>query len=86
MDTGIERWHFVATGSGVLSSPAVADGMVFTGSSDGRIYALSLSIGKIAWSFRAGERVWASAAIIDGVVFFSFHDGYTNAIESAPQE
>ncbi len=79
-------WPFSLGPGGEQSSPAVADGMVFIGSSDGRIYALSLSIGKIAWSFRAGNGVCASAAIIDGVVFFNPHDGYIYAIESAPQE
>ncbi len=78
-------WPFPLGPGGEQSSTAVADGMVFIGSSDGLIYALSLSTGEIEWSFRAGERVWISPAIIDEVVFFGPSDGYIYAIEPAPQ-
>ncbi len=36
----MELWHY-RTGDGVYSSPAVADGVVFVGSDDGALYALS---------------------------------------------
>jgi outer membrane protein assembly factor BamB len=39
--TGAKLWSF-ATGSYVESSPAVADGVVYVGSLDGKVYAFGL--------------------------------------------
>ena len=38
-DIGTEKWNF-STGGKVISSPTVADGTVYVGSRDGRVYAL----------------------------------------------
>ena len=38
-ETGCEVWKYM-TGSGIMSSPSVADGIVYVGSDDGSIYAI----------------------------------------------
>ncbi len=40
-----------ATGGAVWSSPAVAEGVVYIGSNDGNVYALSTSTGAFIWSY-----------------------------------
>ena len=41
----------------VSSSPAVAGGVVYVGSDDGKVYALSASTGTQIWSYTTGS-VW----------------------------
>ncbi len=64
------RWSF-QTGGPVASSPALGvDGMVFVGSDDKHIYALSGATGTKVWEFATGEPVRASPAIgRDGTVY-----------------
>ena len=45
-----EQWSFT-TGSSVLSSPAVANGVVYVGSNDNNVYALNATSGAKLWSF-----------------------------------
>ena len=42
------KWKFHTDGQ-VISSPAVADGMVFVGSTDGNLYAVDLASGAQKW-------------------------------------
>jgi len=67
----------------VFSSPTVAGGLVYAGSSDGNLYAIARSDGEVAWRFSVGGRVWKSPAIVDGAVYFGSHDGHIYAIEEA---
>ena len=61
-------WKFKTDGE-VYSSPAVADGVVYVGSGDGRLYALDARTGKEKWSFNTGGAVLSSPAVADGVVY-----------------
>jgi outer membrane protein assembly factor BamB len=61
-------WKFKTDGM-VNSSPAVADGVVYVGSGDGRLYALDARTGKEKWSFNTGGEVFSSPAVADGVVY-----------------
>src|ERR1700674_2308342 len=66
--TGAKLWGF-ATGSGVASSPAVANGIVYVGSNDGNLYALRASSGAKLWSFGVGVMDFSSPAVANGVVY-----------------
>jgi outer membrane protein assembly factor BamB len=59
------KWSY-KTGSEVLSSPAVVNGVVYIGSDDGNFYALNASNGSKLWSYPI---VAASPAVADGVVY-----------------
>src|SRR6476659_9616383 len=48
-------WTYT-TGGPVWSSPAVAGGVVYVGSNDGRLYALRLSDGAVLWTAPLGGR------------------------------
>ena len=70
-------------GGPVLSSPVVVADLLYVGSSDNNLYAITLSSGQVRWSFSVGGRVWTSPAVVDGVVYFGSHDGHIYAIEES---
>ncbi|MGD0978763.1 MAG: PQQ-binding-like beta-propeller repeat protein, partial [Candidatus Bathyarchaeia archaeon] len=67
-NTNQTLWTYM-TGSGVYSSPAVAGGMVFVGSGDGRVYALNAASGALVWSYATGSPVYSSPAVSGGMVY-----------------
>ena len=65
-------WAF-ETGDGVYSSPAVgADGTVYVGSSDGKLYALNGKTGAKIWEVKTGLRTDSPAIGVDGTVYIPF--------------
>ncbi|MBV8801219.1 MAG: PQQ-binding-like beta-propeller repeat protein [Alphaproteobacteria bacterium] len=75
------QWTFHTKGP-VMASPAIADGTVYIGSSDGRFYALDLASGAKKWEFKTGARVTSSAAVANGTVFFESFDGKFYALDA----
>jgi len=65
-----------------LSSPVVADGMVYFGSGDGNLYALDAATGHLRWKFKTGDVVHASPAFVKGVVFVGSWDSYFYAVDA----
>ena len=76
------KWKFHTNGS-VVSSPAVAGGVVYVGSSDGILYAVDLESGTLKWKFPTGSRVASSPAVDGGVVLFPSYDGNFYAVDTA---
>jgi outer membrane protein assembly factor BamB len=59
-------------GHRLVSSPAYADGQLYVGSDDGRLYCLNASNGKILWEVRIGFGllgVYGSVTYHDGKIF-----------------
>jgi hypothetical protein len=52
----LKKWSF-KTGSGVFSSPAVVNGVVYVGSWDGTVSALKARNGALLWSYATGKRL-----------------------------
>ena len=75
-------WKF-KTGGRVLSSPVVADGVLYVGASDGTVYALDATNGAQKWRFRTGGPVASSPAVGGGLVYFSSLDGKVYAVDAA---
>jgi outer membrane protein assembly factor BamB len=67
----------------VKSSPAVANGCVFVGSSDWYVYCLNCSNGKPLWNYSTANEVHSSPAIYNGSVYIGSDDGYLYRIDSA---
>lgn len=65
------------------SSPTMADGVVYIGSADGRIYAISASDGKEKWHFQTNHVVRATPAVAAGRVFCGSFDGKVYALDAA---
>ncbi len=81
--TGQEKWRRDYEISWVISSPAIFNGMLFTGTSDGRFaHALDLNTGKEKWRFTASETVWSSLTICDSLVYFGDGGGNFFAVDS----
>jgi outer membrane protein assembly factor BamB len=78
---GGELWRF-QTGGPVRSTPAVAGGAVFVGSSDGYLYALDRPTGAQRWRFSAGSPVNSSPAVARGLVVFGSRDGFFFALDA----
>jgi outer membrane protein assembly factor BamB len=80
--TGQQRWRFDHEISWVISSPAVSNGTLFTGTSDGRfVQAVDLNSGKEKWRFKGPETVWSSPAICDSLVYFGDGGGNFFAVD-----
>ena len=66
------KWQFHTDGQ-ILSSPAIANGALYVGSSDHFLYALDLAAGTLKWKFKTGEDaenhnqqcIQSSAAVAD---------------------
>ncbi len=76
------KWQF-KTGGQVLSSPAVADGILYIGSSDHFLYGLDAATGAVKWKFETGGRVQSSPAVSAGVVYFGSYDSNFYALDAA---
>ncbi|HEV8409174.1 MAG TPA: PQQ-binding-like beta-propeller repeat protein [Gemmatimonadaceae bacterium] len=57
-----------------LSSPAVADGVVYIGSGDHNVYAIDAANGSLRWKFETRDVVHASPAVAAGVVYIGSWD------------
>jgi outer membrane protein assembly factor BamB/alpha-tubulin suppressor-like RCC1 family protein len=81
---GTKRWEF-ATGDVVTSSPAIgADGTVYVGSCDRKLYALDGATGAKRWEFQTGSWVASAPAIgADGTVYVGSYDCKVYALNGA---
>lgn len=66
-----------------LSSPLVADGRVYFGSSDERLYALDARTGAVQWAFKSGGMIHAAPALAGRTLVFGSWDGAVYALDAA---
>ncbi|MDO9324442.1 MAG: PQQ-binding-like beta-propeller repeat protein [Methanoregula sp.] len=83
--TGEVRWNRTINVS--ISSPAVAEGMVFVGSDDSNLNALDAKTGAQKWKFTVQESkmpggIASSPAYADGVVYFGDLNGNLYALDA----
>jgi outer membrane protein assembly factor BamB len=74
-------WNY-PTGT-VDSSPAVVNGMVYVGSSDGNLYALDASTGALLWSYTTGGLFRSSPTVAKGVVYVGSWDHNVYALNAS---
>jgi outer membrane protein assembly factor BamB len=80
--TGALRWRFDHQVSWCITSPAVHDGVVFAGSSDGLFaHAVDLGTGEELWRTTTGSRVFASPALSGETVLVGDHGGTLFALD-----
>ena len=65
-----------------LSSPVVAEGAVYFGSGDGKVYAVEEATGALRWTFATGDVVHASPAYDAGTVYVGSWDSYLYALDA----
>ena len=76
------KWAF-HTGGQIYSSPAVADGVAYVGSTDGGVYAVEITTGTQKWRLATKGRVVSSPAVAAGTVFVESYDSNLYAIDAA---
>jgi outer membrane protein assembly factor BamB len=67
-------------------SPAVADGVVYFGSSDAKVYALDANTGAKVWSYGPGGAFvepWSSPAVANGIVYIGSYNGKLYALDAS---
>jgi outer membrane protein assembly factor BamB/Tol biopolymer transport system component len=74
-------WQF-KTGGPISASPVVANGILYIGSADGKLYALNAKEWGIKWVFNAGSAIRYSAAVWGGRVYFSTRDNMFYALDA----
>lgn len=79
--TGI-KWKF-QTGGRVISSPAVANGVAYVGSTDKNLYAVDIETGVQKWKFATESSVVSSPAVSGKFVYFGSYDGRFYAVDAA---
>ena len=82
---GVERlggiaWDFETHGP-IRSTPALVDGVLYFGSADGHLYALSADNGRELWRFDAGSPVGSSPAVVEDLVIFGDRNNTWRALE-----
>ncbi len=60
-----------ATGGTILSSPVVANGIVYIGSYDGKVYAFNVATGTLRWSSYIGGSIQAPLTLASGLLYIA---------------
>ena len=74
-------WSF-QTADEIKSAPIVASDLVFFGSSDGKIYALTLETGRLVWQYDTGSTVIAPPLYVAGTVIAGATNGILYALQA----
>jgi outer membrane protein assembly factor BamB len=77
--TFLGRGHFYST-------PAVAYGRVYLGSTDGKVYSFGARSGAVRWSYSTGSYVYAAPAVWNGLVLVGSYDSWFYALDAATGE
>lgn len=77
-----KKWAYQADYSLGNSSPAVADGVVYIGSRNGKLYAIDAASGSQKWVYQTNGPITSSPAVADGVVYIGSWDFSLYAIDA----
>jgi outer membrane protein assembly factor BamB len=78
--TLVKKWSY-PTGGAVISSPAVANNVVYFGSEDGNLYAVNATTGALDWTYPVGTTV-SSPTVANGVVYIGAANSDLYAIDA----
>ena len=73
-------WIF-QTRNNITSSPSLANNVLYVGSDDGLLYAVSAQNGAELWDFATGGAIISSPAYSDGVIYVGSNDGKMYAVK-----
>jgi len=74
-------WKFTTNGA-VISSPSVADGLLYVGSQDKNIYAIGAWSGNLIWNFATQGAIESSPAVTNDKVYTGGDDGYVYCLDA----
>jgi len=81
--SGLGQTWTATTGSYIESSPAVANGVVYVGSWDNKLYAFNAGSGATLWTATTGFIILSSPAVANGVVYVGSYDSNLYAFNAA---
>ena len=74
-------WRF-KTGGPIHAAPVIANGILYIGSTDGKLYALDAKQWGIKWVFDAGDAIRYSAVALGNRVYFSARNNKVYALDA----
>jgi outer membrane protein assembly factor BamB len=75
-------WHFGNKDFGrTMSTPAIADGLVYIGDLDGYLFCLDANTGKQLWKHDLLAALWGSPMLVDGKIYIGDEDGDINILQ-----
>lgn len=78
-------WKF-KTGGPLHAAPVIANGILYIGSVDGKLYALDAKQWNIKWVFDAGDAIRYSATVLGDQVYFSARNNKVYALNAKTGE
>lgn len=78
----LQRKWAATTGDIISSSPAVANGLVYVGSNDGKLYAFDALTGQQRWAVAAGNNISSSPAVVNGIIYIGSADNNLYAFDA----
>ncbi len=75
------RWTFTDAQGQYVGSGTLTEQLFLIGNGDGRVYALRLDDGELAWSFVTNDRVWATPLVVDSTVYVASLDHHLYALD-----
>jgi outer membrane protein assembly factor BamB len=79
---GTVRWSYT-TGDAIEYGAAVANGSVYVGSDDDKLYALDAATGHFRWSYTTGAAVDSVPAVANGSIYVGSDDDKLYALDAA---
>ncbi len=83
--SGREKWSY-QTGKIIWSSPVVANGILYVGAFDRKVYALDVLMGQEKWSSQtgdqAGDLIVASPTVVNDIVYVGSYNGKLHAFDA----
>ncbi len=67
-------WQFKELGRSI-STPSIADGLVYIADYSGRLFCLDAETGEKYWEHDTLSHIWSSTLVVDGKVFLGNEDG-----------
>ena len=83
--SGKALWTYDKMGR-AISTPSVANGLVFQAEYDGDLHCLDAKTGKPHWVYPTQSRIWGSSLVADGKVFIGTEDGDVHILEAGNKQ
>lgn len=77
----VQDWSY-QTGNSIISSPAVANGLIYIGSDDHKLYALNATTGALVWSYTTGGLIRSSPLVNNGMIYIGSVDDKLYALNA----
>ena len=69
-----------------ISTPSVADGLIYQAEYAGILYCLDAETGEVYWTYDSYSRIWGSTLVVDGKVLLGNEDGDLLIFEHGKEE